>query len=116
MIEKATKQFEVEVPELPQGTKDISLIRDYNTKMEERIQKQEELRQLGDLYYAAKDIEVRQLEAEREILNFKIKSFTSEILPVVKFYKYKHFINFLFPLIAFIISVAALTFYLFRHY
>ena len=116
MIDKATEEHEVEVPdELPPETKDINQLRDYSEKMEKVIEKQMQLMEHKNLYYAAQDIESKQLDDEREFFYFKLKSFNLEILPVVKFYKIKHFINFVFPLLAFIISIAALVFYIIRH-
>lgn len=116
MIEKATEEHEVDAPaELRPETKDLNQIREYSRKMEERMEKQKQLMEVCDMYYAAQDIELKQLEAEREIWNFKMKSFKLEILPVVKVYKFKHFVNIVFPLAAFVISIASLAFYLLRH-
>ncbi len=112
---EAEKSLGLDIParDMP-DINDRKELRKYTDEMEARLGRQMELNEHVKLLRAAQDYELRQLDILREILLFKIESL-KKVLPFVKkICHFKRYINIVFPLISFFISIGAYVFHLLK--
>lgn len=116
LIANATKEFELDTPivMLPK-TNDISKLKEFAMVQDERFKKIENFKIRSDIYLAAKDLEFKELNVERDILNFKIASYDNELPSMVKIYKFKFFITIAFPLLSFLISIFSAIYFIIKY-
>lgn len=116
LLEQASRELGLDTPqETPPQTKDLTELQNFAKKMDERYENIEKLNSISENYEIEKQKELKEVEIKRQILNFKIESLKQEVPAVVKVYKFKYFINILFPFLSFFFSLLALIFYFFEH-